>query len=51
MAGTPERGYRLLKSHTPQGFGLARRFFTIFEGTSEIQQLIIARAISGLHIQ
>ena len=25
--------------------------FTIFEGTSEIQQLIIARAISGVHIQ
>jgi len=25
--------------------------FTIFEGTSEVQQLIIARAISGLHIQ
>ena len=27
------------------------KIFTIFEGTSEIQQLIIARAISGLHIQ
>jgi hypothetical protein len=25
--------------------------YTIFEGTSEIQRLIIARAISGLHIQ
>jgi alkylation response protein AidB-like acyl-CoA dehydrogenase len=24
---------------------------TIFEGTSEIQRLVIARAISGLHIQ
>jgi len=25
--------------------------YTIFEGTSEIQRLIIARAISGVHIQ
>ena len=25
--------------------------FTIFEGTSEIQHLVIARAISGIHIQ
>jgi alkylation response protein AidB-like acyl-CoA dehydrogenase len=30
----------------------ARAFhsYTIFEGTSEIQRLVIARAISGLHI-
>ena len=26
------------------------RIFTIFEGTSEIQRLIISRAISGVHI-
>jgi len=25
--------------------------YTIFEGTSEIQRLIIARAISGVHIR
>ena len=25
--------------------------FTIFEGTSEVQRLVIARAISGVHIQ
>ncbi|HEY5251467.1 MAG TPA: acyl-CoA dehydrogenase family protein [Acidimicrobiales bacterium] len=24
--------------------------YTIFEGTSEIQRLIIARAVSGVHI-
>lgn len=27
------------------------KIFTIFEGTSEIQRLIIARAISGVHVQ
>jgi alkylation response protein AidB-like acyl-CoA dehydrogenase len=26
------------------------RTYTIFEGTSEIQRLVIARAISGIHI-
>ena len=26
-------------------------FHTIFEGTSEIQQLVIARAISGLRVE
>ncbi|MET0627306.1 MAG: hypothetical protein ABW033_02465 [Acidimicrobiia bacterium] len=25
--------------------------YTIFEGTSEIQRLVISRAISGVHIQ
>ena len=25
--------------------------YTIFEGTSEIQRLVISRAISGIHIQ
>ena len=27
------------------------KIFTIFEGTSEIQRLVIARAISGIHLQ
>jgi acyl-CoA dehydrogenase len=27
------------------------KIYTIFEGTSEIQRLVIARAISGIHIQ
>jgi acyl-CoA dehydrogenase len=26
------------------------KIYTIFEGTSEIQRLVIARAISGLHV-
>jgi acyl-CoA dehydrogenase len=28
-----------------------RKFYDIFEGTEQIQQLVIARAISGMHIQ
>ena len=31
--------------------GRHARTYTIFEGTSEIQRLVIARAISGMHIQ
>ena len=27
------------------------KIYTIFEGTSEIQRLVIARAISGIHIK
>ena len=28
-----------------------RKIFTIFEGTSEIQRLVVARAISGMYIR
>jgi alkylation response protein AidB-like acyl-CoA dehydrogenase len=28
-----------------------RDIYDIFEGTAEIQQLVIARAISGMHIK
>ncbi|MBF6555803.1 MAG: hypothetical protein IVW52_06450 [Acidimicrobiales bacterium] len=31
--------------------GQTDQTYTIFEGTSEIQRLIISRAISGVHIQ
>ena len=31
--------------------GCLKRTISIFEGTSEIQQLVIARAISGLRIE
>jgi acyl-CoA dehydrogenase len=27
------------------------KIYTIFEGTSEIQRLVISRAISGVHVQ
>ena len=30
---------------------MASTIHTIFEGTSEIQQLVIARAISGLRVE
>jgi hypothetical protein len=30
--------------------GCRRNSYTIFEGTSEIQRLVIARALSGVHI-
>jgi len=32
-------------------YGRAYRTYTIFEGTSEIQRLVISRAISGIRIQ
>jgi hypothetical protein len=31
--------------------GRAGATYTIFEGTSEIQRLVISRAISGIHIK
>jgi alkylation response protein AidB-like acyl-CoA dehydrogenase len=31
-------------------YGALCNTYTIFEGTSEIQRLVIARAISGIHI-
>jgi alkylation response protein AidB-like acyl-CoA dehydrogenase len=34
---------RALDAHRPVSY-------TIFEGTSEIQRLVVARSISGLHI-
>jgi hypothetical protein len=30
--------------------GRTKPIYTIFEGTSEIQRLVVARAISGVHI-
>ena len=32
-------------------FSRDAKIFTIFEGTSEIQRLVVARAISGMHLQ
>ena len=35
----------------PPPAGPAEMTYTIFEGTSEIQRLVIARNISGVHIK
>jgi acyl-CoA dehydrogenase len=39
------------KRHAEHPAGRVDQTFTIFEGTSEIQRLIISRAISGVHIK
>ena len=44
-------GYGYVREYPVERWHRDSKIFTIFEGTSEIQQLIIARAISGLHIQ
>jgi hypothetical protein len=33
------------------GTGRGSEIYHIFEGTAEIQQLVISRAISGMHIE
>ena len=38
-------------AHRMKFTGRSDNNYTIFEGTSEIQRLVIARAISGLHIR
>jgi acyl-CoA dehydrogenase len=37
--------------HSPAGTLGGDEIYTIFEGTSEIQRLVIARAISGMRIR
>lgn len=33
------------------GFAVAAKIFTIFEGTSEIQRMVIGRAVTGLDVR
>jgi acyl-CoA dehydrogenase len=40
-----------VKDHPVERWHRDSKIFTIFEGTSEIQRLIIARAISGVHVR
>ncbi|MDE3203577.1 MAG: acyl-CoA dehydrogenase, partial [Acidobacteriota bacterium] len=40
-----------IREHPVERWHRDAKIFTIFEGTSEIQHLVIARAISGMHIQ
>jgi alkylation response protein AidB-like acyl-CoA dehydrogenase len=44
-------GYGYIREHPVERWHRDSKIYTIFEGTSEIQRLIIARAISGVHIQ
>ena len=43
-------GYGYIREHPVERWHRDSKIYTIFEGTSEIQRLIIARAISGIHI-
>ena len=44
-------GYGYIREHPVERWYRDAKIYTIFEGTSEIQRLVIARAISGVHIQ
>jgi alkylation response protein AidB-like acyl-CoA dehydrogenase len=44
-------GYGYVREYPVERWHRDSKIYTIFEGTSEIQRLIIARAISGVHIQ
>ncbi len=43
-------GYGYIRDHPVERWHRDSKIYTIFEGTSEIQRLIISRAISGIHI-
>ena len=44
-------GYGYVREYPVERWHRDAKIYTIFEGTSEIQRLVIARAISGMHIQ
>ncbi len=44
-------GYGYVRDYPVERWHRDSKIFTIFEGTSEIQRLIISRAISGVHIK
>jgi acyl-CoA dehydrogenase len=44
-------GAGYVKDHPVERWHRDSKIFTIFEGTSEIQRLVISRAISGIHIK
>ena len=43
-------GAGYVKEHPVEQWHRDSKIYTIFEGTSEIQRLVVARSISGLHI-
>jgi len=44
-------GYGYVREYPVERWHRDSKIYTIFEGTSEIQRLIVSRAISGVHIQ
>ena len=44
-------GYGYVRDYPVERWHRDAKIYTIFEGTSEIQRLIVSRAISGVHIQ
>ncbi len=44
-------GYGYVREYPVERWHRDSKIYTIFEGTSEIQRLIVARAISGVHIR
>jgi len=43
-------GYGYIRDFPVEQWHRDSKIYTLFEGTSEIQRLVIARAASGLHI-
>jgi alkylation response protein AidB-like acyl-CoA dehydrogenase len=44
-------GYGYVREYPVERWHRDAKIYTIFEGTSEIQRLVIARNISGIHIR
>jgi acyl-CoA dehydrogenase len=44
-------GYGYVREYPVERWHRDSKIYTIFEGTSEIQRLVISRAISGIHIK
>ena len=44
-------GYGYVRENPVERWHRDSKIYTIFEGTSEVQRLVISRAISGIHIQ
>jgi acyl-CoA dehydrogenase len=44
-------GYGYIRDFPVEQWHRDSKIYTLFEGTSEIQRLVVARAISGMHIQ
>jgi acyl-CoA dehydrogenase len=43
-------GYGYIREFPVERWHRDSKIYTIFEGTSEIQRLVVARAVSGVHI-